>query len=259
MQLKYILYILKIVYKKKEFIMPKIFGWQHLTYLAVFIVVSALTIFLSKKYLKDSKSQNIYLKVVAGLILISEILNRIFVAKDSGWNVFIPNTFCGFSSLAISLLVLFGKPKMKVFQCFWYMAFFGGIITLVYPDFIGQAQSLFYSKTITGLLHHSFDIILCINLFMFGWFEPDLKNWYYFPMVFTSYIVLGAFEMSVLGVGSAMSINKAIIGNGVLTCWFIWSVGSVLVFLASYLYNLMKRKKEPSLILDKNDEKLNSK
>ena len=236
--------------------MPKIFGWQHLTYLAIFIVVSALTIFLSKKYLKDSKSQTIYLKIVAGLILIFEILNRVFVAIEKGWNLFIPNTFCGLSSLAISLLVLFGKPKMKVFQCFWYMAFFGGIITLIYPDFIGQAQSLFYPNTITGLLHHSFDIIICINLFMFGWFEPDLKNWYYFPMVFTSYIVLGTFELSVLGVESAMSINKALVGNGILTCWFIWSVGSVFIFLASFLYDYIKKRKTPKLIENAQNENL---
>ena len=221
---------------------PKVFGYEHLLYLLVFIIVGALMIILSKKYLKDDKSQKIYLKIIALIILIIEILNRIGVASVNGWQYFFPYTFCGFSSLVISLAVLIGKPNMKLFQCFWYMAFAGGIATMIYPDFIGQAESIFYMNTITGLLHHSFDIILCIGLFMFGWFKPSLKNWYYFPMIFTSYIVLGSFEISVVGINDAMSINKPIIGDGILNCWFIWIVASILIFITSFLYEYITKK-----------------
>ena len=223
---------------------PKVYGYEHLLYLLVFIIVGALMIILSKKYLKDEKKQMIYLRIIAFIILIIEILNRIGVASVNGWQYFLPYTFCGFSSLVISLAVLFGKPNMRLYQCFWYMALGGGIATMAYPDFIGQAPSIFYMNTITGLLHHSFDIILCIELLIFGWFKPSLKNWFYFPMIFTSYIVLGAFEISMLGINSAMSINVPVIGDGILNCWFIWIVASLLVFIISFLYDYIIKKRK---------------
>lgn len=38
---------------------PQIFGWQHLTFLAIFIVISVVTLVLVKKYAKSTKSQDI--------------------------------------------------------------------------------------------------------------------------------------------------------------------------------------------------------
>ena len=42
---------------------PKIFGWEHLTFLAVFVVIMVVALILIKKYAKTEKSQNIIVNV----------------------------------------------------------------------------------------------------------------------------------------------------------------------------------------------------
>ena len=41
----------------------KIFGWEHLTFLAVFVVIMVVALILIKKYAKTEKSQNIIVNV----------------------------------------------------------------------------------------------------------------------------------------------------------------------------------------------------
>ena len=222
--------------------MPEIFGWQHLIILGVFLVVFLVTTLLSKKLLRTGKQQTILIKIIAGLLLASVIANRISVAIKSNNLVYAtPYTYCSMSSLVISLLVLLGKPDMKAFQCFWYMAFVGGIVTMIYPDFIGQNASVLFPATITGILHHAFDIILCVIMLQFKWFTPSLKTCYYFPMMFCSYIVIGLFAIKILNFGNAMCINGPLLSGTPLYWWFIWIVGSALVAVFSLICEVLKK------------------
>lgn len=59
---------------------PKIFGWEHLTFLAVFVVVMTVALILTKKYAKTEKSQNIIVKCVAGILFMLVLWNRISLA-----------------------------------------------------------------------------------------------------------------------------------------------------------------------------------
>ncbi len=132
--------------------MPKVFGWQHLTYLAVFIVIAIILTFFILKYAKAEKMLALIMKIIGGLLFICIVWNRttLVMKYNSAWFL-IPDTFCGISSLILSLALLIGKRNNFVFHFICYLGFIGGLIVLVYPDFIGQASSIFYPATISGL------------------------------------------------------------------------------------------------------------
>ena len=58
----------------------KIFGWEHLTFLAVFVVIMVVALILVKKFAKTVKSQNIIVKCVALILFITVVWNRISLA-----------------------------------------------------------------------------------------------------------------------------------------------------------------------------------
>lgn len=229
--------------------MPKVFGWQHLTYLAIFFVLATLSLVLAKIFLKGKRGQTIFIKVLAGLTFASNLVCRIAVAvRGSNIRHFYPYTICSLTSFALPLAVLCGKEDLDVYQALWYLGFVGGLGTLVYPDFIGQNQSFFYLATITGLLHHSFIFMLSIAMLMFGWFRPNIKKCYYFPMVFCGYITAGAFAQHVLEIDGSMLITEPILNGTPIDCWFILCVGSAGIALIALVYELVKKyilKKRP--------------
>ena len=222
--------------------MPKVFGWQHLTFLAIFLVLGTVSLILAKVFLKERKGQVIFIKVLAGITLISVILNRIFVAiHHSNIASLFPYTICSLTSFALSLVTIFGKENNNAYQALWYIGFVGGLSTLLYPDFIEQNISIFYPATITGLLHHGFCFLLTIALLLFNWFRPNLKKCYYFPMIFSGYITIGTFAQHVLKINGSMLITKPILNGTPINCWFILTVGTALVVLASLVYSLIKK------------------
>lgn len=242
-----LIYVVNICIYKKETSMPKIFGWEHITYLIIFVLVAILTIILAKKYLKTEKQQTILIKVIAVMLFMSVIACRIGIAIHNGWKYFLPNTLCSLTSLLFSVIVIFGKPNMKIYHCLWYMALVGGIITLIYPDFIGQNESFFYLDTFTSFLHHSFCILLCVAMLYFNWFKPEIKKSYYFPMVFCLYIVWGLFDIKILKVHDSMSINYPLLSGTCLNCWFILTIGTILVVVFNLIIELIRSIKKKRL------------
>ena len=129
---------------------PQIFGWEHLTYLAVFIVFMIASLILIKIFVKSEKAKFITIKVVSALLLIFIVWNRIAIAVQyKSWTNIIPDSFCGMSSLVLALACLIGKKNNNVLHFVFYVAIVGGFLTMIYPDFIGQNHSLFYSNTIS--------------------------------------------------------------------------------------------------------------
>lgn len=221
--------------------MPEVFGWQHLTFLAVFTVISVVAILLAKKFLKTKKQQTIFIKAIAFLLLFNLVLLRAEMARIFGIKYLIPTSICSLTSLIFAVLVLFGKPNMRAYHCFWYMAVGGGIITLIYPDFISQNQSIFYLSTITSFLHHGLCVVLAISMLVFGWFKPELKKVYYFPMMFCVYIVLGAFEWHVLNTSEAMNLTKPLLSGTPFNIWFIWAVSTGIVVVVALIVELIRK------------------
>lgn len=65
---------------------PQVFGWQHLTYLAVMIVLMIVGGVLIKLYAKSEKSKIITVKVIASVLLALILWNRIAIAvSDKDW------------------------------------------------------------------------------------------------------------------------------------------------------------------------------
>lgn len=224
---------------------PQIFGWQHLTFLAIFIVISVISLYFIKRYAKSTKSQDIIVRCVGVLLFACILWNRISIVLKNGDALdLIPSSFCGLSSLVLSLTVIFGKRNNNVLHFVLYVAFVGDLLTLCYPDFIGQNASFFYNPTISGLLHHAVGLYLCILLELIGWFIPNYKKWPNLVIGFMAYITLGTFLIHVLNFGSAFYIDNPILDGTPLTVWVIAPVFGVGYVLYMVALELLRRRKK---------------
>ncbi len=221
----------------------KVYGKEYVIVTIVFIIVAVASLILSKKFLKTEKQRSVYIKIIAALALINVILCRIGITLINEFKYIIPTSLCAMTSFVFSLLVIFGKPNMKSYQCFWYMAFGGGLATLIYPDFFTQTNNFFQLNICTSYFHHAFVLLLSLTMLQFGWFRPNLKKCYYFPMMFCSYIVVGAFEWHVMDIKDAMNLTEPLLKGTPLNVWFVWSVASVLIFVISLVYELVTKRR----------------
>ena len=172
--------------------------------------------FLAKKFAKTEKSQNITLKILAGLLFVSIITNRlsqVFRYDNVRWHCIIPDSFCGMTSLVLSLAVLFGKKNNGVLHFVWLLGLFGGVSTVIYADFVGQSSSIFYLPTISGLLHHSFSAMLVVALLMFKYIDVTYKKWYCTLFGFTCYLTVGAFLMHTFDMSDAFHIAEPLLSG----------------------------------------------
>lgn len=201
-----------------------VFGKVHIIYLGITLPISAIGLYLAKKYAKTEKAQRIVLKSIAIMLLIWITLNRlsqVFRYSDVRWEQIIPDSFCGMTSLLLSLAVLFGKKDNVVYHFVWALGLTGATITLLYPTFLDQGPSIFYMPTISGMLHHSLALVLIIALFLFGQIYVTYKKWYCSLFGFTSYLTIGAFQMSVLGLDDAFHIVEPMLDGTPLTVWVV--------------------------------------
>lgn len=222
---------------------PKVYGWQHLTFLAIIIVVFVATILLIKFFAKTEKQKTIAIKVIAGSLLVAVLINRISLAVryHSFWNFF-PDTYCGMTSLVLALVVLFGKANNKAYHFLWYMGLIGGLATMFAPDFLGQNESFLYLPTISGMIHHSLLLLLIFVMCQIGWFRPSLKMWRYFPIGLSIYTLIGLFEMDVFGWDNAMVVAKPLVSGTFLTWWVVLLGGSAVLFVFLILYEFLDKK-----------------
>lgn len=201
---------------------PKIFGWEHLTFLAVFVVIMVVALILVKKFAKTVRTQNIIVKCVALILFITVVWNRISLAVlQNNPARLIPNTFCGMSNLVLSLAVLFGGRNNNVLHFVFYFAIVGGFVTLIYPTFLEDYLTFFHTVTTSGLLHHALSFFLCVLLELVGYFSPNYKKWPNLVIGFMAYMTVGAFLIFVLDVNTAFYMNRPCISGTPLTVWVL--------------------------------------
>ena len=201
-----------------------VFGAVHWIYLAISLTLSAVGLFCAKKFAKTEKSQNIILKCIAGMLLIWILINRlsqVFRYNNVRWEQIIPESFCGMSSLVLSLAVLLGKKDNNVLHFVWFLALVGAVITIMYPTFLDQGPTVFYLPTISGLLHHSLSLVMVVALLLFNQIHITYKKWYCSLFGFTAYFTVGAFQMSVFGFHDAFHIVEPMLSGTPLTAWVI--------------------------------------
>ena len=223
-----------------------VFGSVHIIYLVITLPLSVLALFLGKKFVKSEKSQSIFLKSLAALLLIWIIINRrsqVFRYGDVRWEQIIPDSFCGMTSLVLALAVLFGKKDNPVYHFVWFLGLVGASITVFNPTFLDQGPSIFYLPTISGLLHHSLALVMVAALLLFGQIHITYKKWYCTFFGFTAYLSVGAFQMSVLGLPDAFHIAEPILSDTPLTAWVmapLYGAGYGLVLLVIELVRKSK-------------------
>ncbi len=227
----------------------RVFGTVHWIYLILTVSLSVIGLLLAKKLAKTENAQSIVLKSLGGLLLIWITINRlsqVFRYSDVRWELIIPDSFCGMTSLVLALAVMFGKKDNCVYHFTWFLGLVGGLITVCNPTFLDQGPSVFYLPTISGLLHHSVALVVIAALLLFGQIHITYKKWYCTLFGFTAYLTVGAFQMSVLGLADSFHIVEPILSGTPLTAWVmapLYAVGYGIVLLA---IELLRRKKRIS-------------
>ncbi len=225
---------------------PQLFGIEHILYIVISTILGSATLILAIKFLKTEKSKTIFIKVLAGLLVVFIVMNRtsqVFRYETTRWYCFIPDSFCGMTSLVLGLAALIGKKNNIVLHFTWLLGLFGGISTVIYAEFVGQHTSFFYIPTISGMLHHSFSAMVVVALLMFKQIDITYKKWYATFFGFTAYLTVGAFLMHVFDMSDAFHIKEPLLSNTSLTAWVMAPMyfGAYAVILL--VIELVKRKK----------------
>lgn len=229
---------------------PERYGWQHLTYITIVVVLSILLFVLGKIYAKSSKAKTIIVKSLAACLLVAIVTNRfsiVFKTNPAEWKWIIPDSLCGISSVAMSVTVLLGKRNNVCLHAVWLVALLCGSLVTVYPDFLGQNPSFMYLPTITGLLHHSLAAVVSISLFVFNYIELSYKKWQSVILGFMCYLAMGAFLITVIGHDDAIHMINPILPNTPLTIWFVAPLYFVLYAIIILIVELVRKKKNKKI------------
>lgn len=226
---------------------PKLFGLEHIIYIVVSTIIGVITLLCASRYIKKDKNQVIFLKSLAFLLFISIITNRlsqVFRYDDVRWYCIIPDSFCGMTSLVLSLGVMFGKKDNAILHFVWLLGIFGGISTVIYASFVGQGDSIFYLPTISGLVHHSFSAILVVALFMFKYINVTYKKWYYTLFGFTCYLTVGAFLMQTFKMSDAFHIAEPLLPGTPLTAWVMAPMYAFAYAVILFTFEIVRKRKK---------------
>lgn len=215
---------------------PKIYGIEHILYLIICITLMVLGFFLIKKYINTEKKLSWLIRFLGLGLFIAIIWNRtsINIGRESFFASFLPGSFCGATSLFLAIAAMSLKKNHAIFHCLVYVGLLGGLITIFYPDFIGQSDSFFYPMTISGLAHHTVMVFLTIVMIFTGYVKPDFKKWYYLFLGLAMYMCYGLFLITVLNYSDAMHIFTPLLGGTPLN-WIVLG----LILLPLHLLLLM--------------------
>ena len=225
---------------------PQLFGPEHILYIAISTVLCSGALLLGKKYAKTEKAQNWFLKVLAALLFVAIMANRlsqVFRYGDVRWYAIIPDSFCGMTSLVLALAVLFGKKDNCVYHFVWLLGLFGGISTVIYATFVGQGTTIFYLPTISGLVHHSLSAVTVIALLMLGQIHITYRKWYCTFFGFTAYMTVGAFLMATFPISDAFHIAEPLLSDTPLTAWVMAPMYALAYALILGCIELCRKKK----------------
>jgi len=198
---------------------PSIFGLSHILYVVITTIAIVCGCIIAKKYCQSEKSKNFVILGSAIALLVSVSLNRTLNAVysnlyDEAWHNLLPTTFSGMTSFILSIFLIINFKRNKnhpILHGVVYIGIIAGIAATVYPDFLGQASSIFYPPTISSFVHHTLTLFVVALLFMWGMFKPTFKKWHCFYLALCVYLVAGMFMVHALGLPSAMEIYVPIL------------------------------------------------
>lgn len=226
---------------------PQLFGIEHILYIVITTILGGAGLLLAKKFAKTDKAQSNVLKLLALLLFIAIVTNRlsqVFRYGNVRWYCIIPDSICGMTSLMLSIGVLFGKKDNGILHFTWLLGLFGGISTVIYATFVDQDMSFFYLPTISGLLHHSLAAMVAVAVLMFRYMEISYKKWHCTVFGFMGYVTVGAFLMNIFDLSDAMHLAEPLLDDTPLTIWVMAPMYAVAYGIILFVAELVKRKKE---------------
>lgn len=224
----------------------QLFGKEHFLYIFITTALAIATLLLAKRFARQEASQKAVLRILALLLLAAILTNRlsqVFRYEEVRWYCIIPDSFCGMTSLVLSLAVLFGKKNNAVYHFVWLLGLFGSIATVIYATFLGQGPTIFYLPTISGLLHHSLSATLIVALFMWRQIDITYKKWYCTFFGFTAYLTLGAFLMQTFPISDAFHIAEPLLPDTPLTAWVMAPMYAAAYALILFIVEMVKRRR----------------
>ena len=229
---------------------PKIFGKEHLIYIALSLLTAFIIFFLAKRFAKKEKTRTIFLKSMNVILLLIILANRlvlVFEYDNVNWVKILPDSFCSASSYVLSLAILFGKKNNNVLHFIWLVALAGGAITTFYPIFIDQHPSFMYPPTILGIMHHTISAIVVILMLMFGYCRLTYKKWYCTFFGFMTYLAYGSFLMCVLEVNNPFYMTGPAISGTIFNVWIIAPIYMVVYGLILLILEFVRNGKTKSV------------
>lgn len=231
---------------------PGPYGIEHILFLIISITVLIVGEILLYKYVRGTGKEVLVIRILGIILAVLITLNRfsttyysIYISGGGSWLYLIPNTFCGVTSIALSISAIIGNKNDPILHFFVYFGFFGDLSTLIYPTFL-NTQMFWDFRSWTGLFHHLFTEYVIISMVVLGYFKPDFKKLWYMPFGYCAIMTFGVFEMDVLGFSKAMNINDPFVESlPVLTSWyFIFFLDFTATFLITYFFGREKVKEK---------------
>lgn len=237
--------------------MLKPWGIEHILYLIVsFVVLTTLAIVLKLK-LKNDKQIRIMFRVLGLIGLIAIICTRISLSLDeNNFLYLIPDSFCGMTSLATSIALLFFKKNNNILHAVWLIGFAGMISSLMYPDFLYHSTNIFYFSTITCLLHHTITLFNLIMVFIFKYLTLTYKKAWTQLVGGIIYIGIGFFLIFVCNIKGAFYIFVPAVKNTKLYFAALLPIYVgiyVLILFLVEFYRYKKNKKENNIEIENNN------
>lgn len=231
-------------------ILGGVFGIGHIIFLVIALALIISSAILLKKKQLDEKHIDLIMKIGGIIWFVFILANRISVTytdvvinhrEGYSWLNIIPNSFCGMSSLILSLTLIFGKRDNFILHSIGYIGLVGGLVTMFYPDFL-DSQSFFDIRSISGLLHHTIMFYMIVLAIVLGYMKPSIKKWYYVPLGMCFMMTIGVLEYDALGFRKAMQIKEPFIkAFPILSSWYITDI---MIMVAHFIFLVIFEKKK---------------
>lgn len=203
---------------------PTLYGFEHITYLLVCLILAVFACLHAAKYAKTEAVQTRIIRIAGLLLFLTIFTNRLVLVFCEGivdWLKLIPDSFCSASSYLLSLSLLFGKRDNAVLHFVWLPSLAGGLIATFYPDFIADYPSFLHPSTFLGILHHTMSSVIVMLLLIFRYMTITYKKWYCMMIGFGFYLALGTFLIFVCGYENPFYMLAPAIPGTPLNVWVI--------------------------------------
>lgn len=241
------------------------FGFYHLLFLFLTVIIASITIYIFYTRLKkDEYKKALGLKIIAAIWLCFAIAHQVVYAYETVvlkiggnpkgwqfWQMLIPFTYCSLLSFITPIVIILFKKNNRALHCLTYFCFFGGF-SIFCPTWLKDDISFFLPSSILAMFHHAFMFVMSVLLIMTKYVKPSMKRFYIYPVGVGMIILLGVFEKYALDFPDGMMIGTPLFDKmpHLTSWWGLWIAGSFLVFTFIFLYEFIVYKKRAHEIFD---------